>query len=430
MAGVHRLTTVALKQWNPERGKESKLNDGGGLILVASRKGTKTWRFRYFATVEGVRKERNYTIGEFPAISLKEARESRSALQSDVEAGKDPWYLNKMGSNQSPAGEKSFRDIAQMWHDIHLATLTDGAQRRTWGEMAKHVLPVLGHYPIKQIRPKDITLVTDPIIQLGKTDTAKRVVGSMSNVFKYGIALEHCETNPADAAKILLPKHQKTHYKALLDWQDIRRFMQELDQLTGAPQTVLMAKLFPHVALRPRNIFGMRAEWVDFSSRSVEFPASAMKGDESKKTAAPHILPLSTQVRAILEEALDINAGSQWVFPTGSDHDDKPLSEATPKQAFTRMGFTARDLNPHGWRATFRTLTVESLGARPDLAEHCLAHTVQWPNGRAYDRTDFLPQRRVMMQDWSNFLFWLKNASDAELKQRKEQMAEPQESLI
>jgi integrase len=142
-----------------------------------------------------------------------------------------------------------------------------------------------------------------------------------------------------------------------------------------------------------------QAEWSEFALDAAQWNIAA----ERMKLRTAHIVPLSSQAVAILRELYPLTRKSRYVFP-GLRTGQRPMSNMAINAALRRMGFDKDTMTGHGFRAMARTILDETLGFRPDFIEHQLAHAVRDPNGRAYNRTAHLPERRKMMQAWADYL--------------------------
>ncbi len=223
-----------------------------------------------------------------------------------------------------------------------------------------------------------------------------------SQVFRYAIASERAEHNPVPNLRDALQSAKGTHYATMTDPASIGELLRAIDSYHGSFITKCALQLAPLVFVRPGEL--RAAEWCEINLEKVEWNIRA----ERMKMREPHLVPLSTQSVSILRELHSLTGNGRYVFP--SEHTNtRPMSENTVLFALRRMGFSKDEISGHGFRAMARALLDEALQVRPDFIEHQLAHTVRDTNGRAYNRTSHLVERRKMMQLWADYLDGLKN---------------------
>ena len=214
-------------------------------------------------------------------------------------------------------------------------------------------------------------------------------------VFRYAIATARATYNPAADLAGALQAPKKQHFASVTDPDKVGDLLRAIHAYQGSPTVMAALKLAPLVFVRPGEL--RTAQWahIDLDAAEWRFTAS--------KTGTPHIVPLSTQAVAILTELQPFTQRSDYVFPSIRSA-KRPMSENTVNVALKAMGFDGETMTGHGFRAMARTILDEVLGYRPDFIEHQLAHAVRDPNGRAYNRTAHLPERKKMMQGWSDYL--------------------------
>jgi integrase len=266
----------------------------------------------------------------------------------------------------------------------------------------QHVYSMLGSKPISTLGAPDVLAVLRRIEDRGAPQTARRARMYCGQVFRYAVATGRAERDPTRDLKDALPPSKTTHHAALTEPEAIGGLLRAVYAYQGYIVTKCALRLAPLVFVRPVEL--RKAEWAHFDLNRAQWslPATAMKMDE------PHIVPLSRQAVEILREVHAVTGKGRYVFPCArSAH--RPMSDNAVLAALRRMGFTKNEMTGHGFRAMARTVLDEVLGFRPDYIEHQLAHAVRDPNGRAYNRTTHLPQRREMMQRWADYLDGLRN---------------------
>ena len=265
--------------------------------------------------------------------------------------------------------------------------------------LVQDVFPVIGHMPVASIDPTHIRALIELIEQRGALDIAKRVFNYVGRTLRYADSLGKVarDVSASIDLNLILTKRDTKHHAALTDPLAVGGLMRAIDGFSGGFVTVCALKLSALTFVRPGEL--RHAEWTefDFDSATWNIPGSKMKMKED------HTVPLSTQAVAVLRELHNLTGQGRYVCPSERGG-LRPMSENTINAALRRMGFTTDEMTAHGFRAMARTLLDEELSYRVDFIEHQLAHAVKDPNGRAYNRTAHLPQRREMMQGWANYL--------------------------
>lgn len=391
------LTDAAIRTAKPQN-KPYKLADGEGMYLEVAPAGGKWWRLKY--RIDG--KEKRLSLGTYPDTGLKEAREKRADARKQLAAGIDPGAHRKATKAARVAEHtNTFGTVAREWYAKKAPTWEAITARKELSRMEKDLLPWLGDKPLSAITAPDLLAVLRRIEERGAKDTAHRVKQLAGQVFRYAIATGRTNYNPVpDLQDALLPVRQ-THHAAMTDPKTIGGLLRAMDGYTGTHVTRCALKLAPLVFVRPGEL--RNAEWseIDLDKAEWNIPAEKMKMRE------PHLVPLSSQALAVLREIQPLTGSGRYVFPhprTGQ----KPMSDNAILAALRRMGFSKDEMTGHGFRAMARTILDEVLQVRPDFIEHQLAHAVRDPNGRAYNRTAHLAERRKMMQLWADYLDGLK----------------------
>ncbi|MHB8120588.1 MAG: tyrosine-type recombinase/integrase [Desulfuromonadaceae bacterium] len=382
--------------------KPQHLFDGGGLFLLVATSGGKWWRFKYSHSG----KSKTISLGTYPEISLAQAREKReearkllaneidpSANRKEVKAAKDELLAN------------SFECIAREWHkkmagdSAWTADHADTIMTR----MEKDIFPRIGAKPITEVTAKDIRTILDQVKERGAVDTARRCRTIASQVFTYAIGTDRAEYNIATSLSKHLPAVSKTrkHMASITDPKELTPLLRAIDGYQGGFVAKCALQLLPLLFVRPGELRHMEWTEIDFDAAEWNIPAVKMK----MKVA--HLVPLSTQAIEILTTLKPLTGNSKYVFPSTRSF-DRCMSDNTINAAFRRMDFDNETISGHGFRATARTILDEVLGFRVDFIEHQLAHAVKDPNGRAYNRTAHLTERKKMMQTWSDYLDGLK----------------------
>lgn len=393
MATTDKLSAPAVKN-TPAKDKSYKLTDGGGMYLLVNPDGSKYWRMSYrFAG-----KQKTLALGVYPDVTLSAARvkrdEARKLLANDV----DPAMLKQITKRTKHASaENSFEAVAREWYVKFSGKWVPSHGEKIIRRLERDLFPWLGKRPIAEITAPELLAVLRRIESRGALDTAHRAHQNCGQVFRYAIATGRAERDPSPDLRGAMPPAKETHYPAITDPKAIGDLLRAIRGYKGGFIVGCALRLAPLLFVRPGEL--RQAEWseINFDTAEWHIPASKMKMDVA------HIVPLATQSVAVLREIQAMTGEDKYVFP-GMRMNGKPMSENTVNMALRTLGYTKEELTGHGFRAMARTLLDEVLAYRVDWIEHQLAHAVKDPNGRAYNRTAHLPQRREMMQGWADYL--------------------------
>ncbi len=392
---VKPLTATQVQNAKP-KDKPYKIFDGGGLYLQVSPSGGKHWKLKY---MQSSGKESILSFGAYPEVSLEQARRKRDEARSQKAAGKDPGKIHRQEkAEQQAAGKNSFGALATAWLELAASKVSSKTMYIYEGIMRRNLLPALGDMHIRDIRPADILVPLRELEKQDKTATCKKACQICSQVMQYAIATGVLEIDPIPSLRILLRTHKVTHRSTILDPLQLGKLLLNIDnygQKNGYFAVHYALQIMPYIFVRTSELINARWEDVNFETCEWRYTVS--------KTNTPHVVPLAPQVMMILEK-LKIGTGNgELLFPNMRDY-RQTISEVTLVGALRRMGYTPQEMCIHGFRATARTLLDEVLRERHDLIEHQLAHMVRDPNGRAYNRTEFIEERRGMMNRWADYL--------------------------
>lgn len=391
------LSDTAIRTAKPGE-KPQKLYDANGLFLLLTPSGGKWWRFKY--RIGG--KEKLLSLGTYPEISLKEARERRDDARKAVKKGIDPSEQRQDEKAAAKlAAATSFEAIAREW----MARQTDKSEstrnKNQW--LLQFAIDAFGRRPIAEITPPMVLAACRAMEAVGKLETANRIKSKCSQVFRYAVATGLLERDPTTDLRGALKTPQVTHRAALTDPKQVAKLLRDIDAYNGQLPTICALKLAPLVFIRPGEL--RAAKWADIDMDAKQWSYTPPK--TRNQTGTEHIVPLSSQAIAILRELHALTGTSTYVFPQLTNM-KKCMSENTVNGALRRMGYTSEEMCGHGFRAIARTILDEVLGYRLELIEQQLAHRVADMHGRAYNRTKHLPERTKMMQAWADYLDALK----------------------
>lgn len=403
-------TIKAVRSGDPRK----RLTDGDGLYLLLFVKGgAHGWRLDY--TFEGRRK--TLSLGTYPSTTLAIARRKADAAREQVADGQDPSQARKVqraGFAKAIEAKKrlqlglpaldSFEDVAREWFEVRRGGWVKGYADKVLGRLVADVFPYIGSVPVANIAPTQLLEVLRRIEARGVIETAHRALESCGQIFRYAIATGRGTNNPASALKEALRRPEPQHFPAITDPKRFGELLRACDAYAATPVVRAALKLAPMLLLRPGEL--RFAEWpeIDLDAALWTVPSVRMKRElREKQQGAPHLVPLPRQAVAVLRDLHPLTGHATMVF-RGERHHHRAMSENTINAALRAMGFPADEVTGHGFRATARTMLHERLGFSPDVIEAQLAHSVRDSLGRAYNRTEFVEQRRTMLQAWADYL--------------------------
>ena len=430
---IKPLSSKEIKAAKPRK-KLYRLYDGNGLLLEIPSKGNKRWRFRY--SFNG--SEKMISLGVYPKVTLKKARELRDEMQSIIVNGKDPSVerkeAKKAEKKEETKDDRLFSKVADAWLKEELdpviqyinklkradphATINEKLirkkiedenikVRRTPSEptIKRHIsilnndiLPAIGNMVIDEIVTDDIRSILANIMGRGATETAHRALSQIKNIWIFAITSKITDRNiPADIiAKAELVEYSHKNFRTIIDPKEISMLMHAIDDYSGENTTRAALKFLVLTAARPGNV--RAAEWseINFKEKLWAIPSEKMK------MRKPHIIPLSKQAIDILLEIKKINGNSIYIFPS-SFSTARILSENTMNVALKRLDFGNKIVS-HGFRSMFSTIANNSGRFNRDIIDKALAHKLGDTVEQTYNRADYLEERIILMQWWADYL--------------------------
>lgn len=334
---------------------------------------------------------------------MKEAREARDAAKKLLAAGIDPGE-NRKATKAAGRGDNSFEVVAREWFQTKTGGMVAGHRKRILDRLEKDLLPWLGSRPIAEITPPELLTIVRRIQARGALETARRALGDLSRIFRYAVATGRIPSDPSRDLRGALPPPQEKHFAAITDPKALGPLLRAMEGYRGTLPVRVALLLGPLLVFRPGELRKM--EWADVNLDAAEWRFTVTK------TKTLHCVPLCRQEVALLKELKPLTGHGRYVFPNPRTPErSRPMSENALTAALANLGYKGA-MTAHGWRAVFRTLGDEVLRFRPDLIEAQLAHAVRDPNGRAYNRTSFIEERREMMQRWADYLDGLRAGED------------------
>ncbi|PBB41724.1 integrase [Mesorhizobium sp. WSM3866] len=381
------LTDIQCRNAKPKAdGSPSKFADGGGLFLAVTPAGGKYWRMSY--RFDG--KQKLLSLGEYPGVSLAQARALLDANKRTLKAGKDP-AEHKVAAIMG--GLDGFETVAREWLEAQKPAWVAEHYQRVLGRFENDVFPAIGKMRCRDIQAAKILEVLREVEKRGALDVTKRIRQSISKVFRYAIATERADRDPAADLVDALKAQPKVKHMAALEADQIGEFMTKLQAYDGERQTRLAIELIMHTMLRTNELrFG---KWSEIKDDHWLIDAERMK------MSRDHKVPLTRQSKAILAELKTIAGDSDWIVPGAGGQ--KPISQNTMIFALYRLGYHSR-LTIHGFRSTASTVLNESGLWSPDAIERQLAHVHGDKVRSAYNRSEYWADRVKMMEWWSNYL--------------------------
>jgi integrase len=380
-------------------GKRTKLADGAGLYLDIQPSG-KYWRMKY--RFDG--KEKTLALGVYPDVSLKLARERRTEAREQIADGTDPNEVKKEKKAALKEEADTFKTAAEDWLKLKKGELADSTLEVAKRRLETWAFPKLGHLPIKEIKPSTILEALRSIEEQGKHETAHRIRQRIGEIFRFAVAADRAEVDPTATLKGQLKTTPTKHRSAITNPEELGKLLKAIDAYGGHATTRAALKLAPLLFLRPGEL--RNADWseIDLDNATWIIPGKRMKGTQKAKRAGQvpdHIAPLSKQAVGILKELKAITGHQSLVFE--SVRRGRPLSENTINVALKSMGYDGSMMVGHGFRATASTLLHE-LGWQPEIIELQLAHKQRNQVAAAYNRSARIEDRKLMMQEWANYL--------------------------
>lgn len=390
------LTHTGIQALKPRESTYS-VADGGGLSLYIQPTGAKWWRFRY--RFNG--KAKMLSVGVYPDVSLQQAREKRELAKKMIAAGHDPSEVRKTEKTEAKLlATNTFQAVASEWHKLHNANKSDRHKQRVQRWLEAYLYPPLGKLAISSITAPMVLDATSTLQKQNKLETAHRVIQTAGQVFRFAIQKGFATYNPAPDLKGALPPPVVKNMAAMIEPKQVAELLRSIDAYKGSLTVQCALKLAPLLFQRIGELRHM--QWADIDTESKEWRYFVTK------TKTPHIVPLSSQALAIIETMRPYSGNGVYVFPGGRTH-ERPMSDNAINAALRSMGYdTQTEITGHGFRAIAQTLGEQELGLDPKHIERQLAHSVANPLGTAYERAQFLKDRKIMMQRWADYLDELK----------------------
>ncbi len=377
-----------------------RLADGQGLFFEITGTGVKRWLYRF--KLDG--KNGMFIVGRFPQLSLKNARVLHQEARELVRQGKNPAKARRAVKQANIEKEKqikedrskSFRFIALEWIEQQREAWSKDHAKSVLDTLQNDVFMAIGEQPVDTITPPEILSILRKIEKRGSLEIARKVLQRTSAVFRYAIQTGRATYNPAADMQGVLKAKTVQHMPAVFD----KELSQLLKDVTANPKIHTTTKLALHftalTASRPGEV--RKAHWSEVHLDLAEWHIPA----ERMKMRRAHIVPLSEQAQAVLKRASLLFGSEGLIFPSVRDW-EKPMSDNAMSKALRDMGYGGK-ATPHGFRSSFSSMAHERSGFASEVIEKALAHEEKNKIKGAYNRAEYLEQRRQLMQWWGNTL--------------------------
>lgn len=397
------LTDIAIRSLKPQE-KPYKVFDGGGLYLEVTPNGSRLWRLKY----RFLGKEKRLAFGAYPEVALAGrkdpstgawvpgARDRREEARRLLATGVDPSARKSaMEQTQRQAAQNSFEAVGREWFASRSASWVPSHSSRLLARLENDVFPLIGPLPVSEIAAPALLELIRRVEARGCLETAHRVLTICGQIMRYAVATGRAARDVSTDLRGALPPAPERHLAAITDPARVGLMLLRISAYQGTSTVRGALQLAPLLWVRPGEL--RHARWADIDLDAAEWRF------QLSKTKADHVVPLSRQAVATLQALLPNRTRSEFVFPGGRSA-KRPMSDNAVLSALRSLGIAKDEMSGHGVRAMARTIGDEVLRFRPDYIEHQLGHAVRDPNGRAYNRTAFLPERHKMMQEWADYL--------------------------
>ncbi|WP_296652566.1 integrase arm-type DNA-binding domain-containing protein [Paraburkholderia sp.] len=395
------LSDMRCRQARHDPSGGNKLFDGGGLYLALMPSGAKKWRLKY--RFNG--KENLLTFGDYPSVTLAEARERRERAKRLLTDGIDPALQRDIDrQTASLAANMTFRTLADEWLNIKRPGWSAGHDKRVTAILKNDLYPHIGKLPITGITGPAILATIRKIEARGAHEIAVKALEICSGTFRHACA---CGATDRDATiglrAALAPRPPVKHYPHVTE-TELPTLLERIDGYSGNPETKIALKLIILTFLRTTELRWARWDEFDLEAKEWRVPAERMKGNKAQKASGiPHIVPLADQTLELLEELRQFTGRYPLLFPGTKNHFTQAISAETINKALKILGFEGRQTG-HGFRDLASTIMNDRSGINPDVIERQLAHTIGSPVRRAYNHAQYMAERHRLMQWWADYI--------------------------
>ncbi|HEX3896772.1 MAG TPA: tyrosine-type recombinase/integrase [Rudaea sp.] len=370
--------------------KPYKLADGGGLHILIKANGKKLFQYRY----RHLGKETTFAIGEYPVVTLRDAREKRNEARRLVAAGVNPSHARAQAKNEAArAAANTFEAIGRGWIAHNERSWSPYYLKQVTTTLESDVFPIVGRKPIKGVSARMIREILSAACELGAPTVAILIRQWCSAIFRFAVADDFAAFDPVTALKGFIKRPRSKHSTALTK-EGISGLLKKLRNAPGTVEVNTAIRILLLTFVRPGEL--RNAQWSEFDLPQAEWriPGHRMKMLQS------HIVPLSRQAVTLFEQ-LPRSSSQALVFPNTRDS-KRCMSPTTLNRFLERLKLNDQ-FSAHGFRATASTMLNE-LGYPTDAIERQLAHNERNSVKAAYNHAKHLPERKKMMQDWADLV--------------------------
>jgi integrase len=387
------LTDIKLKNLKPKT-KLYRMADSHGLTIEVNPNGSKLWRHRYRYN----NKATMISLGSYPMVSLLDARQVRDNNKQLLKQGVNP----KQAKSSSSWVKPTFSDMFAKWIDNNKDEWSPKTTKQATQRANNYLMPTLRNLPIEDIMPPHMRNLLLKIQDKGKLDMLHKVKGIANGVFKYSVGMGVISVNPVrDLPNDIFKKKPVKHYATITDPKEIGLFLNKLEEYRGSYEVKAALRMASHLFLRPNELSGLLWSEIDFEDKLIRIVPERMKMNRM------HLVPISKQVLTMFKELRKYNTGSMYVFPTPRDV-NKPITPDSLRNAIRKLGIEKDEFTTHSFRSMAST-RLNELDFKGEVIEMQLAHAEGNKIRGAYNHAEYLPERKKMMQVWSNYLDKLQN---------------------
>jgi integrase len=311
------------------------------------------------------------------------------------------------------AAANTFEAVAREFHHTKAEGWSADYAEKWLHRLVKDLFPRLGRLPLVEVTAPILLDALRRVEGRGVGETVHRLLQAAGQVFRYGIQTGRCDRNPAADLRGALKPTVVRHMPAIVEPPKVGELLRAILGYTGQPSTKAALQLSALLFQRPGNIRAMEWSWIDMDATMLTIPAASMKRNKQEKVSGrPHLVPLAPQATEILQGLRPLTGRGRYVFPSLRTS-ERPMSNGTVNAALRRMGFASDEMVGHGFRALAMTVILENVpGIDKDVIDAQQAHKKAGPLGGAYDRAEYMEQRRKMMRVWADYLDKLRIGAD------------------
>lgn len=393
------LKDVHLK--NAER--PSRHYDGNGLVFIQPKTGRPYWRYDF--RLHGQR--RSMSLGVYPDVSIKSARERLRDAREHVAHGRDP-VMERRHVRTAERAKHTFEELAEDWYEVQTATLAEQTRSKKRWMLDAFILPAIGPVKVSDLKAAHLLKVLRQMEKDGLGDTTRRVRQTTGEILRFGIATERATRDiTRDLIGALKPIVER-HRASITDPHQAAQLLRAIASL-DSDQLRAGLRMLALTFVRPGELRGARWSEINEPGKLWTIPATRTK------QRADHLVPLSPQALAQLKILKALSRGSSFVLPTPRTI-QRALSDAAFTAALARIGYPSSVMTPHGFRAMARTILDEQLHEDPNVIEAQLGHVTPGPLGATYNRSRYLKQRIALMNRWGE---WVDEATALKLAAKR-----------